>query len=165
MSIQLQNAARVINDATAEEKNVQEGKVFYNNTGRHVGIAEIKTSTPYNVDVTKLDTKKTYEASSTPFYYFNTTTKTIDARSTSHSYDKVTMAYYSVKMPSNFNRLVGITYNSIKYTVASTNTMLIFSNDDSETSRPIFCINVNGTATLNHYIYVGIKGSFIFHYI
>lgn len=165
MSIQLQNAARVINDATAEEENVQKGKVFYNNSGRHVGVAEIKTSTPYNVNVTKLDKKKTYEASTTPLYYFNTTTKTIDTRSTSHSYDKVTMPYYSVKLPSNFKRLVGITYNSIEYTVSSTNTMLIFSNDDPETSRPIMCINVNGTATLNHYVYIGITGSFIFHYI
>ena len=165
MSIQLQNAARVINDVTAEEENVQKGKVFYNNSGRHVGVAEIEVSTPYNVNVTKLDTKMTYEARTTPFFYFNTTTKTIDARTTSPDYDRVVMEYYSVKMPSNFNRLVGITYNSIKYTVSSTNTMLIFSNDDPETTRPIMCINVNGTATLNHYVYVGIRGSFIFHYI
>ena len=60
MSIQLQNAARVINDATAEEENVQKGKVFYNNSGRHVGVAEIEVSTPYNVNVTKLDTKMTH---------------------------------------------------------------------------------------------------------
>ena len=127
MSIQLQNAARVINDATAEEENVQKGKVFYNNSGRHVGVAEIEVSTPYNVNVTNLDLdrKMTYEARTTPFFYFNTTTKTIDVRTTSHNYDKVVMTYYSVQMPSNFNRLVGITYNSIKYTVSSTNTMLI----------------------------------------
>lgn len=166
MSIQLQNAARVINDATAEEKNVQKGKVFYNNSGRHVGIAEIDASTPYTVNVTKVNSGHIdYDAGSTPFYYFNTTTKTIDARRTASSYTKLGGSYYSVKMPSSYKRLVGITYNSIKYAVSSTNTMLIYTDDDRNLSQAVMAVNINGSATLNHYAYVFIPGTYTFHYV
>lgn len=166
MSIQLQNAARVINDATAEEENVQKGKVFYNNSGRHVGIAEIEESTEYTVYVSSVLTgDKTYDAGSTPFYYFNTTTKTIDARQTTSSYTRLGGKYHSVKMPSAYKRLVGITYNSIKYTVSSTNIMLICTNDDRNSSQAVMAVNVDGSATLNHYAYVFIPGMYTFHYI
>lgn len=166
MSIQLQNAARVINDATAEEENVQKGKVFYNNSGRHVGVAEIEASTAYTVNVTSVNTGSiTYDAGSTPFYYFNTTTKTIDARQTSSSYTKLGGKYYSVKMPSAYKRLVGITYNSTKYIVSSTNTMLICTNDDRNSSQAVMAVNINGSATLNHYVYVFIPGTYTFHYV
>ena len=166
MSIQLQNAARVINDATAEEENVQKGKVFYNNSGRHIGVAEIDASTAYTVNVTKTNSGHIdYTAGTTPFYYFNTTTKTIDARKTSHNYTQLGGSYYSVKMPSSYKRLVGITYNSIKYTVSSTDTMLICTDDDRELSRAVMAVNINGSATLNHYAYVFIPGTYTFHYI
>ena len=166
MSIQLQNAARVSNDATAEEENVQKGKVFYNNSGRHVGVAEIEASTPYTVNVTNVDTGDiTYNASSTPFYYFNTTTKTIDSRRTTSSYTRLGGNYYSVQMPYEYKRLVGITYNSTKYTVSSTNTMLICTNDDRNSSQAVMAVNITGSATLNHYVYVFIPGTYTFHYI
>lgn len=167
MPIIIPNGGHVINDATATEAMVKSGKVFYNNTGKHTGIATVDESKVYTVNVTKYEENViSYNRNTVNFYYPDPSLRVLTQFDVT-SYESVGGVYADIRLPV-FKRLTGIVYQGKRYNISQSSVMMICSSKPTYSGSlpmPWMLLTPGNITGSGRSIKVFETGTFTFYYI